>query len=104
MSTPIKFGYMGPELPTDYTRLTPRMRAIVRTEYAQRQKGFCCHCNAPLDGRPADHILAKPINWNLFPSNFDKWPLHLHHDHRTGMTIGVVHAYCNADLWQYHGE
>jgi hypothetical protein len=30
--------------------------------------------------------------------------VHLHHSHETGMTIGAVHARCNAVLWQYHGE
>jgi hypothetical protein len=28
----------------------------------------------------------------------------LHHCHQTGLTIGAVHAKCNAVLWQYHGE
>jgi hypothetical protein len=41
---------------------------------------------------------------SLFPKNFLKWPVHLHHSHDTGMTIGAVHSYCNAVLWQYHNE
>ena len=44
------------------------------------------------------------ITNSLFPPNFFKWPVHLHHSHDTGMTIGAVHARCNAVLWQYHGE
>jgi hypothetical protein len=49
-------------------------------------------------------VMSKKINVDLFPPNFFKWPVHLHHDHRTGMTIGAVHCRCNAVLWQYHGE
>lgn len=104
MSTPIKFGYIGPELPTDYNRLSSRMRAIIRVEYAQRQKGFCHYCNAPLDSLPSPEVRAKKVDWRYFPPGFTRSPLHLHHDHKTGMTIGVVHALCNAVLWQYHGE
>lgn len=95
---------MAIALPARYSQLTPRGRAAARAQYAVLQLGLCCHCQAPLDGPPAPEILAKPINWNLFPPDFTKWPLHLHHSHETGLTIGVVHAYCNADLWQYHGE
>lgn len=62
------------------------------------------HCGTLLS-RAADQIvLSKPIDVSLFPENFFRWPVHLHHSHKTGMTIGAVHAYCNAVLWQYHGE
>jgi hypothetical protein len=104
MSTPTKVGYLGPSLPTRYAGLSPAMRRLIRAEYAQRQEGKCLHCAWPLEGPPSAEVRAKPINWNLFPPNFTKWPLHLHHDHRTGLTIGTVHAYCNAVMWQYHGE
>jgi hypothetical protein len=40
----------------------------------------------------------------LFPELFLKYPVHLHHSHVTGLTIGAVHAYCNAVLWVYHDE
>ncbi|AGI61771.1 hypothetical protein VCO139_0016 [Vibrio phage VCO139] len=40
----------------------------------------------------------------LFPKNMFQYPIHLHHDHNTGMTIGAVHARCNAVLWEYYGE
>jgi hypothetical protein len=33
-----------------------------------------------------------------------KSPIHLQHDHDTGLTEGAVHAYCNAVLWQYEGR
>jgi hypothetical protein len=53
---------------------------------------------------PNIDVLTMPINEKIFPPNFFKYPVHLHHDHNTGMTIGAVHAYCNAVLFQYHGE
>ena len=48
--------------------------------------------------------MEKWIDEELVPENFFKYPVHLHHSHYTGMTIGAVHANCNAVLWQYHGE
>jgi hypothetical protein len=98
------FGYMGPQLPTRYDRLSPDMRRLVREEYVRRQEGLCYHCKQPLRLDPPSEIRAKSINWKLFPPNFTRYPHHLHHDHRTNLTIGTVHALCNAVLWQYHGE
>ena len=80
------------DLPVDYTKLTGYMRRKVREEYVRVQEGKCHYCGCPLDG---------PM---LFPFEFFKWPVHLHHHHDTGMTIGAVHAYCNAVLWEYDGE
>lgn len=33
--------------------------------------------------------------------NFLQHPIHLQHNHTTGMTEGAVHNYCNAVMWQY---
>jgi len=89
------------QLPVNYKSLSYKFKRQVREEYVKRQEGLCYHCNQPLDKPP--HFTQK-INWKLFPPNFDQYPIHLHHSHVTGMTIGAVHAYCNAVLWQYHGE
>lgn len=91
-------------LPADYGLLDADQRRSVRNEYASLQDGNCAHCNEPLSGEPPPRIKGLRINWRRFPSNFTKYPVHLHHDHATGMTIGAVHSYCNAVLWQYHGE
>lgn len=91
-------------LPVDYTKLHYKEKRAVREQYIQEQQGLCCHCKHPLDGKPEPEVFAKPINWRLFPDGFLKNPVHLHHCHKTGFTIGAVHAYCNAVLWQYHGE
>jgi len=91
-------------LPVDYTAIDPATRRAVREEYIKRQDGKCWHCGSSLRGPAAEEILSKPVNSKLFPPNFFKWPVHLHHDHDTGLTIGAVHCRCNAVLWQYHGE
>ena len=88
----------------NYERLTQPERAQLRGRYVSAQDGRCHHCGGALDQEPPENITSKPINWKRFPPNFTRWPVHLHHSHKTGMTIGAVHALCNAVLWQYHGE
>ena len=89
------------ELPVNYNELHFKERRVVREEYIKLQEGKCCHCGCLLKEKP---VMDKVIDIGLFPPNFFKWPVHLHHSHDTGMTIGAVHNYCNAVLWQYHGE
>jgi hypothetical protein len=91
-------------LPADYDLLTPRERREVREQYIELQGGDCHYCKAGLDGEPAAEVLAKELNMRLFPKGFLDHPVHLHHSHDTGYTIGAVHAYCNGVLWQYEGE
>jgi hypothetical protein len=94
------------KLPVKYSTLDWRKgeKAIVREKYIQEQKGLCMYCNISLSEPPPKEITDKPINWRLFPSNFLKHPVHLQHCHKTDMTEGAVHAYCNAVLWQYEGR
>ena len=92
------------ELPVKYNDLTSENRWIVRNEYVRRQSGKCWHCNGDLTEKHKSYVREDKINRWLFPPKFFDWPVHLHHDHNTGMTIGAVHAHCNAVLWQYHGE
>ena len=87
--------------PVDYSKLTQRERADVREQYENAQWGDCWFCAEPLYEDP---VQSKPINWLLFPPGFLNHPVHLHHDHETGMTVGAVHAYCNAVMWQYEGQ
>lgn len=91
-------------LPVNYNSLTPQERRSVREEYVRLQNGKCKHCGGDLSKRATDVVMKKWINVNLFPTSFFKWPVHLHHNHNTGMTIGAVHCHCNAVLWQYHSE
>jgi len=92
------------ELPVDYNSLHWTERKKVREEYIKVQNGLCHYCGNPLDGEPSEEVKAKRITEKLFPESFFKWPVHLHHCHNTGMTIGAVHNKCNAVLWEYHGE
>ena len=91
-------------LPVDYRKITQPERRLVRETYAKLQNGNCFHCGCDLSKNAPEKILSKPINKKLFPESFFNWPVHLHHDHKTGLTIGAVHNYCNAVLWQYYGE
>ena len=68
------------------------------------KKCKCYYCGKPLLGPPRKDIAKLPIDESLFPPGFFKHAEHLHHSHNTGMTIGVVHSYCNAVLWQYYDE
>ena len=94
------------ELPIDYTTLNQRERKIVREAYVILQDGKCYYCSMPLTEAPLKQITNKEIKWHLFPGgkNFLNHPVHLQHNHDTGMTEGAVHAYCNAVLWQYEGK
>jgi hypothetical protein len=91
--------------PVNYTRLSMQERRVIRLEYVIAQDNKCAHCNMPLDEPAAAEITAKSINWDLFPGgvHFLDYPVHLDHNHDTGMTRGAVHAYCNAVMWQYYG-
>lgn len=90
------------KLPVDYTKLTPYERKLVRDMYVAKQNKLCMYCGTSLYEKPPEHITKHQINWQLFPSNFLKYPIHLQHCHKSGMTEGAVHAYCNAVMWQYH--
>ncbi len=92
------------KLPVNYNDIQYPKRREVRNAYINLQGGKCHHCDTPLTHAPADKVQKLPVNKKLFPKGFFTWPVHLHHDHKTGMTIGAVHSYCNAVLWQYHGE
>jgi len=90
--------------PLDYTTLTASERRKVRLQYIEEQNNKCFYCKEDLDKDPPKHITDKKINWKLFPPNFLQYPIHLQHDHNTGITEGAVHSYCNAVMWQYEGR
>lgn len=92
------------KLPRNYNKLTNEERRQVRLQYVRLQKGRCYYCHSSLGGNPAHKSHGKAIKRSLFPKGFFKHPIHLHHNHNTGMTIGAVHNHCNAVLWQYHNE
>ncbi len=91
-------------LPVDYTKLTWQERRKVREQYIEVQEGKCSHCQRLLSKSPSYEVMKLSVKKSLFPKGFFDHPVHLHHSHKSGMTIGAVHNYCNAVLWQYHGE
>jgi hypothetical protein len=91
-------------LPAVYADLTPRERRACREAYVVQQGGLCHHCKAPLSGAPAKKVARQRVTPHLYPPGFFDHPVHLHHSHDTGMTLGAVHNHCNAVLWEHHGE
>jgi len=92
------------KLPIDYESATWQERREARNQYIEEQDGKCYYCQSPLNGIPSPAIAIKKVNNTLFPENFFKWPVHLHHSHDTGLTFGAVHSHCNAVLWEYDEE
>lgn len=92
------------DLPKVYDALSIAGKQLVRAAYIEEQGGLCYYCKASLDGPPDPEVKRLKIVKSMYPANFFKYPVHLHHCHSTGLTIGAVHNYCNAVLWQYHGE
>jgi len=89
-------------LPIVYSSVSNYIRTQVKEQYVFEQNGICNVCKCSLYDRPDVSITKKNINWKLFPKTFLKTPIHLQRNHTTDMTIGAVHAYCNAVMWQYH--
>lgn len=91
------------KLPVMYKELDYAEKRAVREEYISSQNGECYWCGSLLDVAPSEELLDIPIDWSLFPGGeeFLKYPVHLQHDHATGMTEGAVHARCNAIMWNY---
>lgn len=92
------------DLPVNYDDLEIHQKRAVRLQYINEQNNYCHFCKGRLDHLPAFHVGAADIFWDIFPEGFREHPVHLHHNHDTGMTIGAVHMRCNAYLWIYKGE
>ena len=92
------------KLPIKYDETHWTIRREVRNQYIEEQDGMCQFCSNDLYDQPQEDINNLYINERLFPPNFFKYPVHLHHCRKTGYTIGAVHAQCNAVMWQYLGE
>ena len=92
------------ELPVDYNTLHWFECKKVREQYIKEQNNKCFYCGCNLDESAPKRIKNKKINWELFPENFLKYPIHLQHNHKTGMTEGAVHNYCNAVMRQYENR
>ncbi len=92
------------DLPVMYRDTHFLDRRKIREQYVKEQNGLCFYCGCDLRKPAPEKITSKEINWSKFPPNFLKYPIHLQHDHETGLTEGAVHNYCNAVMWQYEGR
>lgn len=92
------------KLPVHHGTLSIPMKRQVREQYVENQKGKCWYCRGSLGSEPPVRFTTLYIDEALFPRGFFDHPVHLHHDHDTGFTLGAVHAWCNAILWQYDRE
>lgn len=88
--------------PEYYPSMSGKERKRCRDAYVEFQHGRCYKCDAPLSQGSA--LVEYKVTPKLYPPGFFNNPVHLHHDHKTGYTIGAVHAHCNAVLWEYDGE
>jgi len=92
------------DLPINYKEAHWTVRKQAREQYILEQNGLCAHCGTKLTENPSKEVQALSIDKKLFPAGMFDYPIHLHHDHNTNMTIGAIHAKCNAVLWQYYKE
>lgn len=90
------------KLPAVYDQLSRGQKQVARAMYIERQRGRCWYCHENIYSDPPGRVLAMAIDWGQFPRDFLKHPIHLQHNHDTGLTEAVVHAYCNAVLWEYY--
>ena len=90
--------------PKKYSQISSKQRRQLREAYIEAQDNKCYWCGESLSEKPPERITKLSIKWSLFPTHFLKYPIHLQHCHKTDMTEGAVHAYCNAVMWQYHGR
>ena len=89
------------KLPANYRGLNWQARRAVRQQYIQEQNNECFYCGGDLRKEVPTELTDIPIDWSLFPTNFLQYPEHLQHNHKTGMTEGAVHSFCNALMWNY---
>jgi hypothetical protein len=92
------------KLPQYYPELSPNIKRKIREQYMEEQSNNCYWCHFSLNEIPPKHITDKPLNIKLFPPGMLDSPIHLQHSHKTGMTEGTVHAYCNCVMWQYENR
>jgi len=92
------------DLPVDYDTLKWWEKKKVREQYIYEQQNMCFYCDERLDIEAPERIREIRIDLDLFPPYFLSSPIHLQHDHGTGLTEGAVHCHCNAVMWQYEGR
>lgn len=89
-------------LPALYKELNQIQKRTARRQYMRLQHWNCLFCGRSLFSDAPQELKDLPIDWDLFPEGFTKYPVHLQHNHDTGLTEGAVHAFCNAFMWNYY--
>lgn len=97
----------GGNFPQRYRDLNISQKQELRDQYVDYFRGRCVYCDRQLDDEPHKFVCqsADEIEWDALPGGkegFLKNPVHLHHDHETGLTLGPVHAQCNAHSWHFY--
>lgn len=97
----------GSPFPQRYRDLNANQHRKLRDEYVEYFRGRCLYCDGQLDDEPHEFVRqsADEIEWDNLPGSkegFLKNPVHLHHDHETGLTLGPIHALCNAHSWHFY--
>ncbi len=97
----------GSKFPQRYRDLNSNQRRKLRDEYIEYFNGRCMYCDELLDDEPHEFVRqsADQIDWDDLAGGkegFLKNPVHLHHDHQTGLTLAAIHAMCNAHSWHFH--
>ena len=105
-TTEIYHAYGSP-FPQRYRDLNTNQRRKLRDEYVEHFRGRCLYCGLKLDGKPSRIVRdsVDEIEWDDLPGGKEGFlsnPIHLHHDHGTGLTLGPVHALCNAHSWHFY--
>jgi len=96
----------GSKFPQRHRDLNTDQRRKLRDEYIECSRGRCAYCEEMLDDEPHAFVRqsADQIEWDNLPGSkegFLKDPVHLHHDHETGLTLAAIHALCNAHSWHF---
>ena len=104
------------DLPINYTTSNSYTRRKVRLQYIALQRNKCCYCGHPFSNeQPTDMVdRIRPYYKALLAVAFQPLdspierlfthPIHLHHSHSNGETIGAVHAVCNYILLAEHNQ
>lgn len=84
------------QLPTKYSSLSGQRRAAVKEAYICLQRERCWLCGDSLYALPTFIVDNPNVVQLCYNQLAEQFPLQLHHDHDTDMTLGVTHAECNA--------
>jgi len=89
------------ELPINYDEASSQTRKEARLQYIELQNNLCMYCGTNIHEKPYNLKTKRKVDWDNFPPNFLQYPIHLQHNHNTGLTEGAIHSLCNAISWQY---